>query len=160
MSLQLVREELNMLDGLIKNMLVLRMSLIPIVAEIKLKGNLPMFQPDRENQMYKEMEEFSRKTGIDNKLVSEMYKLIMTNAKNIQYDMEKNIPPYNIEVQADEDMRKELNHTFEALESIIKEDISVVFDKFNDIIEDDRIDAKNISELGTYYYQNKILRNK
>ncbi|OGO83189.1 MAG: hypothetical protein A2Y18_07975 [Clostridiales bacterium GWD2_32_19] len=158
MSLQLVREDLNMLDGIIKNMLVLRMSLIPVVAEIKMRDDLPMFQPDRENQMYKGIEEFCKKTGINNELVSEMYKLIMTNAKNIQYNIEKNITPYNLEIQADEDMKKELNNNFETLEKIIKEDIARVFDKFNNIIEDDKIDAKNISELSTYYYQNKVLK--
>ena len=43
MELELVRKELNYYDELIKNIINLRMALIPIVVDVKIKNNLPLF---------------------------------------------------------------------------------------------------------------------
>ena len=48
MELDGVRKELNNYDNMIKNMLNLRMALIPIVADIKIKNNMPFFKGKRE----------------------------------------------------------------------------------------------------------------
>ena len=58
MDLSSIRKELNMYDNIIKNMITLRMSLIPIVADIKLKNNLPLFQAKREDEIYRNIEMF------------------------------------------------------------------------------------------------------
>ncbi|HBY19716.1 MAG: hypothetical protein A2Y24_00555 [Clostridiales bacterium GWE2_32_10] len=158
MSLQLVRENLNMLDDTIKKLIVLRMSIIPIVAEIKLRDNLPIFQPEREEQMFDEMEKFCEDNGIDREVVRKVYEAIIENARKIQYDMEKDIPPYNLKIEISENKEQELDNAFKTLEEIIKNDIANVFKKFNNIVEDDETNAKNIVELATYYYKNKILK--
>ena len=64
MELDLIRKEINNYDNLIKNMLNFRMSLIPIVADIKVKNNIPFYQGKREEEIYKKIETFSNEMGL------------------------------------------------------------------------------------------------
>ena len=77
MELDNVRKELNNYDNMIKNMITLRMSLIPIVADIKVKNNLPLFQGKREEEIYNNIEKFAFKNGVDDQLIKNIYKLII-----------------------------------------------------------------------------------
>ena len=65
MELDLVRKQLNNYDDAIKCLVALRMSLIPIVADIKIKNNLPLFQAKREDEIYNKIEAFSLENGVN-----------------------------------------------------------------------------------------------
>ena len=84
MELDLVRRHLDFYDDIIKNMISLRMAFMPIVADIKRKNNMPLFQEKRENQIYESMDTFAEKSGVDSNLIKDIYRLIMTNALKIQ----------------------------------------------------------------------------
>ena len=68
-------------------MICLRMSLIPIVADIKIKNNLPLFQGKREEEIYNKLDEFARENGVDSNLLKDIYKLIISNALGIEEDI-------------------------------------------------------------------------
>ena len=55
MKLDKIREILNSYDEAIKRLITLRMSIIPLVAYTKMENNLPLFQPKREEEIYKKI---------------------------------------------------------------------------------------------------------
>ena len=120
MELDEVRKELNHYDNMIKNMLNLRMALIPIVADIKIKNNMPFFQGKREEEIYKNIEIFAEKNGIDSNLVKEIYQLIIANAikleEAISEDSTKSIMNHKIDFSKLENCKKE----FEKLDMLIE----------------------------------------
>ena len=69
MKLDKIREILNSYDEAIKRLITLRMSIIPLVAYTKMENNLPLFQPKREEEIYKKIEEFSNENGVDKELL-------------------------------------------------------------------------------------------
>ena len=153
MELDGVRKELNSYDNMIKNMLTLRMSLIPIVADIKIKNNMPFFQGKREEEIYKNIEIFAEKNGIDSNLVKEIYKLIIANAIKIEEgvaeDSTKSILNHNIDFSKLENCNKE----FEKLDRIIKEEIPEILSKITEECEAQNL---NMNEIATLYYNGKI----
>ena len=90
MELDLVRKELNNYDDTIKILVALRMSLIPIVADIKIKNNLPLFQAKREAEIYNKIEKFALENGVNKELVKDIYKLIISDAMRIEETISKN----------------------------------------------------------------------
>ena len=90
MNLDLVRKQLDIYDNIIKNMLTLRMSLIPLVAEIKMENNFPLHQSKREDEIYHNIEIFSKENGIDKDLVKNIYKLMISNALKIEEEFVNN----------------------------------------------------------------------
>lgn len=60
------------------------MALIPLVAEIKLEKNIPMYQPDREEQIYNSLKDFSLAAGLHPHLLTDIYKTIIKDAHNIE----------------------------------------------------------------------------
>ena len=87
MKLDKIRGILNSYDEAIKRLITLRMSLIPLVAETKIENNLPLFQPKREEEIYKKIEEFSAQNGVDKELLKNIYKLIIANALKIEEEI-------------------------------------------------------------------------
>ena len=155
MELDGVRKELNCYDNMIKNMLTLRMSLIPIVADIKIKNNMPFFQGKREEEIYKNIEIFANKNGIDSNLVKEIYKLIIANAIKIEEgvaeDSTKSILNHDIDFSKLENCSKE----FEKLDRIIKEEIPEILSKITEECEAQNLNL-NLNQVATLYYNGKI----
>ncbi len=149
MELDLIRKELNIYDNIIKNMITLRMALIPIVAKIKKENNLPLFQEKREEEIYRNIEAFSKENGVKPELIKNIYKLIISNALEIEEKFVNN-PESSIINKATEDY-KYIKESFEKLDTILTKDIP-------DILKD--IKSKNIGDLSltektTMYYDNK-----
>ncbi len=149
MELDLIRKELNVYDNIIKNMITLRMALIPIVAKIKKENNLPLFQEKREEEIYRNIEDFSKENGVNPELIKNIYKLIIFNALEIEENFVNN-PESSIINKATEDY-KYIKESFEKLDTILTKDIP-------DILKD--IKSKNIGDLSltektTMYYNNK-----
>ena len=153
MELDGVRKELNYYDNIIKNMLNLRMSLIPIVADIKIKNNMPFFQGKREEEIYKNIEIFAEKNGIDSNLVKEIYKLIIANAikleEDVAEDSAKSIMNHNVDFSKFENCKKE----FEKLDRIIEKEIPEILLNITEECEAQNI---NLNQIATLYYNDKI----
>ena len=153
MELDLVRRELNMYDEAIKNLITLRMSLIPIVADIKIKNDLPLFQGKREEEIYKKIEVFSKENGVNPNLIKDIYKLIIADALEIEesiVDDQKN-SIINKEIKDFEIV--ELENEFKKLDSILSKDIPNILEKIKNTMNSDNL---KLIEKGTLYYNKKI----
>lgn len=151
MELDLVRKHLDFYDDVIKNMITLRMSFIPIVADIKIKKNMPLFQEKRENEIYESIDTFAEKSGVDSNLIKDIYRLIMTNALKIQ----EGIVEEKAEIKKNGDFSnlESMKKNFEKLDAILEKEIPEIM---LDIRRE--CDSKNINltQAATWYYQDKI----
>ena len=148
MKLDLIRKELDMYDNIIKNMITLRMSLIPIVADIKMKNNLPIFQSKREDEIYINIEKFSNENGVESELITKIYKLIISNAIKIEEQYMKKPENFNINKSIEKDIKEE----FEKLDNILLKEIPQII---NNIKSFKNLSHLNLTEKSTIYYNNK-----
>ena len=142
MELDQIRNELNVFDNIIKNMITLRMSLIPIVTKIKVDNNLPFYQGKREEAIYNSIAAFAEKNGADGDLLKEIYRQIMGCAVNTEENMAEN-----------KEAVMDLKSDFEKLDNIIEKEIPQII---NDITKKSKSYNLNLSEISTAYYKNKI----
>ena len=131
MELDLVRKQLNNYDDAIKCLVALRMSLIPIVADIKIKNNLPLFQAKREDEIYNKIEAFSLENGVNKDLVKNIYKLIINKNKD--------------------GLSNDIKENFQRLDNILSKDIP---DIIANILKE--TESLNLTEISTLYYNQKI----
>ena len=151
MELDLVRRELNMYDEAIKNLITLRMSLIPIVADIKIKNDLPLFQGKREEEIYNKIEIFAKENGVSAQLVKDIYKLIIANALQIEESIVQDSKKSIINNHIDELKIVDIENEFKKLDVILGKDIP------NIIKEIKRINnSENLIDKATLYYNKKI----
>lgn len=153
MELDLVRKELNYYDDMIKTMITLRMSLIPIVATIKVKNKMPLFQGNRENEIYKGIEEFAEKSGVDSDLVKNIYKLIMTDALKMQEEMAEDLKLSEKDEKIDFSKLEPMKKKFEKIDTIIEKDIPEII---LDIMKECESKDLNLTQVATWYYDKKI----
>ena len=153
MKLDKIREILNSYDEAIKRLITLRMSIIPLVAYTKMENNLPLFQPKREEEIYKKIEEFSNENGVDKELLKNIYKLIISNALKIEEEISDN--PNNTVVAEDIDILKLDNITkgFKELDSILNDEIPKII---SNIVNDENLKNYNLTQKATLYYNKKI----
>lgn len=154
MELDLVRKELNYYDNMIKNMITLRMSLIPIVATIKIKNKIPLFQADRENEIYKGIEKFAERSGVDSDLVKSIYQLMMADALKMQEDMVENLKRLEIDDNMDFLNLESIMKKFEKIDAIIEKDIPEIM---LDIMKECELKDLSLTQVATWYYDNKIM---
>lgn len=153
MELDGVREELNHYDAIIKNMLTLRMALIPIVADIKIKNKMPFFQGKREEEIYRNIEIFADKNGIDSNLVKQIYQLIIAHAikleENIAEDSTKSILNHELTISKFTNCKKE----FEKLDRMIEQQIPEII---ANITKECEAKSLNLNQVATLYYRDKM----
>lgn len=145
MGLDNVRKSLDMYDNAIKYMITLRMSLIPIVADIKKKENLPLFQSKREDEIYSNIEKFAQENGVDVKLVTDIYKLIIANALKIEEEVVNKSEDLNLDISDD----NKLQEYFEKLNDILGKDIPEIISKIKNTEE---LKDLSLTEKSTLYY--------
>ena len=148
MKLDLIRKELDMYDNIIKNMITLRMSLIPIVADIKMKNNLPIFQSKREDEIYINIEKLSNENGVESELITKIYKLIISNAIKIEEQYIEKPENFNINKSIEKDIKEE----FEKLDNILLKEIPQII---NNIKSFKNLSHLNLTEKSTIYYNDK-----
>ena len=151
MDLSSIRNELTMYDNIIKNMITLRMSLIPIVADIKSKNNLPLFQAKREDEIYKNIKTFSKENGVDASLVTDIYKLIISNALNIEENVVKS-PEVSV-INKDVSVSKEVEDNIKKLDNILLKEIPEII---SNITKNSNFSDLNLTEKATLYYNHKV----
>ncbi len=151
MELDLVREELNKYDDVIKSLIALRMSLIPIVTDIKIKNNLSLFQSKREDEIYNKIEKFSLENGVNKELVKNIYKLIISDALRIEEIISKNEEESIINKNYDNLKNNIIKENFEKLDNILSKEIP---DIINNIQKEK--EKLNLTEIATLYYNHKL----
>ena len=151
MELDLVRKELNNYDDTIKILVALRMSLIPIVADIKIKNNLPLFQAKREAEIYNKIEKFALENGVNKELVKDIYKLIISDAMRIEETISKNEEESIINKNKEELNNDIIKENFQRLDSILSKEIPDII--ANILKEKENL---NLTEIATLYYNQKI----
>lgn len=151
MELDLVRKHLDFYDDVIKNMISLRMSFMPIVAHIKIKNNMPLFQEKRENEIYESMDIFAEKSGVDSDLIKDIYRLIMTNALKLQ----ESIIEEETEIKKNGDFSnlEPIKKNFEKLDAILEKELPEIM---LDIRKECDLKNINLTQVATWYYQDKI----
>lgn len=150
MELDQIRNELNVFDNILKNMITLRMSLIPIVTKIKVDNNLPFYQGKREEAIYNSIAAFAEKNGADENLLKEIYRQIIGSALNMEKKMAENNA---VSIPENKEAVMDLKSDFEKLDNIIEKEIPQII---NDITKKSKSYNLNLSEISTAYYKNKI----
>ena len=140
MDLKPVRDEIDKIDNAIRNLLVFRMALIPIVTKVKIENNMKLYQPGREEDIYNDIKEFAGNTGIDSELVIEIYKLITKNALEIQTNGIRET------MQVDDKILQE----YEKLNEILENNIPQIIDN---II---RLSDKKLSQIATGIFERRL----
>ena len=151
-KLDSIRKELNKFDEVIKILITLRMALIPIVTDIKIKNSLPLFQSKREDEIYKKIEIFSKSNGIDENILKGVYKLIISSALRIEGSIVEN-PESSVISQDQIDLNFEtLSESFQKLDTILSETIpSIVME----IINSTELKGMTLTDKATLYYNEK-----
>ena len=149
--MDLVRKELNKYDDTIKILVALRMSLIPIVADIKIKNNLPLFQAKREAEIYNKIEKFALENGVNKELVKNIYKLIISDAMRIEETISKNEEESILNKNKEEINNDIIKENFQRLDSILSKEIPDII--ANILKEKENL---NLTEIATLYYNQKI----
>ena len=153
MELDEIRKKINMYDEAIRNLLVLRMSLIPVVADIKEKNKLPLHQEKREKEIYEKLYQFSIHNGLNPNMLEDIYKTIISNALLLE---EKTLSEKDSSIlyQEKNDNIDTMKENFQNLEKILLEDIPSLIEKIKNT-------NKNITlkDNATLYY-NKELNDK
>lgn len=89
MDLAEIRKELDLIDSQIVLLLAQRMSLIPKVAEAKIRDNLPRYQPDREQQVIEVKRKLAEQHKMNPDLVESIYWKIIEDAHRIEKEIMK-----------------------------------------------------------------------
>lgn len=84
MELKEIREHLDLLDMELVKILAERMSLIPKVAEFKIKHNMERYQPEREKEIIAEKRKLAEEKGVDPDLVEDLFKRIIKDSHRIE----------------------------------------------------------------------------
>ena len=153
MKLEKIREILNSYDETIKRLITLRMSLIPLVVEAKIENNLPLFQPKREEQIYKGIEEFSKKNGIDEELLKNIYKLIIANALKIEEEIANNPNNTVLKNNLDELKLDNVTENLKELDHLLNNEIPKII---SNVINDENLKEYNLTQKSTLYYNKKL----
>lgn len=150
MDLQIIRKYLDELDTALRFILLQRMALISLVGEIKAENNLPVFQPEREKQIFKSIQDFCENTGLNTQLLNDIYTTIIKDAHRI----ENEIIDGSVSIQG----------------SLAEDNSIAIFDEVNSLIKEYvaqietlklQLHAKNITgeyfiKTFTDYYSTKI----
>ena len=87
MELPEIRNKLDELDHRLIALLAERMSVIPSVAECKIKHNLPRYQPEREKTMIERIRNLASNLNLNPNLGENIIKLIIADAHRIEEEM-------------------------------------------------------------------------
>lgn len=111
-TLEELRERINLLDGALLNLILQRMALLPLVAEVKKRDSLPVFQPDREKLIFQSLKKFSEENGVSYEVLKTIYESIIGYSKEIEdYCVTQRDPNYYDIFEAEND-NKELTELY------------------------------------------------
>jgi len=150
LDLQVIRKYLDQLDTALRYILLQRMSIIPLVAETKLDNNTPVFQPEREAEIFNALQAFSLNSGLNPELLTDIYKSIIKDAHRIQNEIivgtaKADSSPLQIDLlQIFDDMDKNIKEYIKHVESI------------RQVLASQSNSGEDFSKASTNYYNKKI----
>ena len=150
MPLKKVRNKLDQYDNMIQNLLTLRLSVIPTVADIKKSNNMEIVHQDRESKMYSKMDKFASEHGISSELLKKLYKEIISEAVSIEYDFMKN--GFNTPSINEDDML-ELNSCMDRISDIFSMEFSENLTKLDKLAKKYNT---TLYDLASIYHNNKL----
>ena len=150
MPLKKVRDKLDQYDNIIQNMLTLRLSVIPTVADIKKENNMEIVHQDRESKMYSKMDKFASEHGISSELLKKLYKEIISEAVSIEYDFMKN--GFNTPSINEDDML-ELNSCMDRISDIFSMEFSENLTKLDKLAKKYNT---TLYDLASIYHNNEL----
>ncbi len=83
-ELELLRQKINQLDAELLDLLALRGGLSQEVAEYKAKNSLPIYQPQREEELFSRIRTMAAEKGLDPDYIESIFRLIIENSKKLQ----------------------------------------------------------------------------
>ena len=83
-DLEQIRKQIDVIDEQIVKLIAERRSYMPAVAAYKKKNNLPLFQPERENELLASKKELAGRLNVDSVLINKIYTLILEDSKKLQ----------------------------------------------------------------------------
>ena len=83
-SLEALREEINRIDEDIIGLLSRRMEVVKKIAALKKDKGVPVEDRDREKTLFLKLEREARRNNINEKFVSEVFGVIVSQSKLIQ----------------------------------------------------------------------------
>lgn len=155
MELDLIRKELNKYDEAIRTLITIRMSLIPIVTDIKVQNDLPLFQSKREDEIYKKIDIFSKENGIDETLLKDIYRLIISGALRLEERIAEDPNSSVISDSIDISNAPTINKAFERLDTVVSETIPEIITEIKNSTE---LNGLKLLEKSTVYYNEKVNR--
>ena len=89
-KLEQIRKNIDVVDAKIISLIARRASYMPAVAKYKKENNLPIFQPERKEEIIKSRAGLAKKSRINPSLIKKIFLLILKNSREIQ---KKELPP-------------------------------------------------------------------
>jgi chorismate mutase len=135
MELKDIRTYLDTFDKALANILLHRMSLVPLVAYTKLRDGIEIYQPEREKDIFAKIDDFCKNSNMDKKMLVDIFRRIIDEAYVIEAHVLKNGLPRT------DDYDNNVDAFFEKVQAInrLSEDIGIL--KFDFL---------------TTYYKNKM----
>ena len=84
MNLDQIRKNIDKIDKQIVQLISLRQSYMPRVAQYKKENSLPIFHSKREKKILESKKELAKKLKIKEELVEKIFKLIIKDSREIQ----------------------------------------------------------------------------
>ena len=84
MNLEEVRRRINYVDEDIIDLIANRLNLVPALIEFKSKNAMPVYQPEREQQLREKYERLAEKYNISPELIQKIFNLIIAEMRSLQ----------------------------------------------------------------------------
>ncbi len=158
MDLKIIRGYLDTLDKALMYILMQRVSIIPLVAESKIKQGLPFYQPKREEQMYEFMKSFAESNGLNAELLVEVFKDIIKESLRIEHQFEEDIKAVEQPEKAEpsQEVVKLFQNSIDEANKMLKQFL-ISMGEVEAILQGKITNPADFSQLLTYYYRNKVI---
>lgn len=84
MNLNKIRNKINKIDNNLIKLLSQRQKVSKEIGIFKLKNNLPIYNPKREQEVIENLSTLAKKNKLDPKLIQKIFKTIFTYSKRVQ----------------------------------------------------------------------------
>ena len=89
MNLDQLRKKINKIDDDILKAFQKRKDISVLVGKYKMKNNLPIYQPERERIIIKNLTKLSEEKDLDPKFITKVFKSIFAYSRSIQSNLKK-----------------------------------------------------------------------
>lgn len=79
-----IRQKIEEIDEKIIQLLSARLELIPDLVSIKKSRGIPIFQPEREVELFEKLDQLAQEYGLDPEFIHDVFARIITEMKDLQ----------------------------------------------------------------------------